>query len=138
MRTEYLPTLNRLIMKTVFKIFTITFCIAFAASSNAQGVFEVESNVCDFGTVVAGTTGSCTVMFKNVGENRANMGAIRPSSDRIGHDWASKILEPGESDSFRFTVNTENLPSGEFKKSVLLIYDRTTDPITVWVRGDIE
>ena len=100
--------------------------------------FEVENAVCDLGTVQAGSDATCTITFKNTGENKANMGAIRPASDRIKHNWTSKILQPGESDSFNIMVDTEGLESGEFKKSILLIFDRSKDPITVWVKGTIE
>ena len=107
-------------------------------SVKAQGVFEATNAVCDLGTVKAGEPATCEISFTNVGENKANMGAIRPASERIKHNWTSKILEPGESDSFTITVDTEGLETGEFKKSVLLIFDRTKDPITVWVKGNID
>lgn len=125
-------------MKGMIKsIVAVIALVAFSVNVNAQGVFEVSNAVCDLGTVKAGDNATCEITFKNVGPAKANMGAIRPASDRISHDWSSKILTPGESDSFEITVNTDGL-SGEFKKSVLLIFDRAKDPITVWVKGNIE
>lgn len=125
-------------MKGMLKLFVAVTCLlAFNANVNAQGVFEVSNAVCEIGTVKAGDIATCEITFKNTGAAKANMGAIRPSSDRISHDWSSKILSPGESDSFKIMVNTDGL-SGEFKKSVLLIFDRAKDPITVWVKGNIE
>ena len=125
-------------MKGMIKIFVaVITLLAFNVNMNAQGVFEVSSAVCELGTVKAGDVATCEITFKNIGPAKANMGAIRPASDRISHDWSSKILLPGESDSFNITVTTDGL-SGEFKKSVLLIFDRAKDPITVWVKGNIE
>jgi hypothetical protein len=122
------------IIKGVIAVFALA---AFNANVNAQGVFEVSNALCDLGTVKAGDEATCEITFKNTGTVRANMGAIRPATDRIKHDWSSKILEPGESDSFNIMVDTDGL-SGEFKKSVLLIFDRANDPITVWVKGNVE
>ena len=122
-------------LKQILPALAVTLMLGVTA--NAQGVFEVENAVCDLGTITAGTEATCEITFKNAGEKSANMGAIRPASERIKHNWASKILEPGESDSFTITVNTDGL-SGEFKKSVLLIFDRAKDPITVWVKGNVE
>ncbi|MFT5278742.1 MAG: hypothetical protein ACI9P8_000372 [Bacteroidia bacterium] len=125
-------------MKGIMKsVLALTALVAFSMNVNAQGVFEVSNTVCDLGTVQAGDDATCEITFKNTGTSKANMGAISPASDRITHDWSSKILAPGESDSFKIVVDTDGL-SGEFKKSVLLIFDRAKDPITVWVKGNIE
>ena len=105
---------------------------------SAQSKFEVSSNVCDFGTVEKGKSGTCIVTFTNSGEAKANMGAIRATSDNIANNWESKILNPGESDSFQVTVFTADEPKGEFKKSMTLIFDRAQDPLTVWVKGTIK
>ena len=105
---------------------------------STQSKFEISSNVCDFGSVEQGKSGTCTVTFTNSGESKANMGAIRATSENISTDWESKILNPGESDSFQVTVFTSDEPKGEFKKAMTLIFDRAQDPLTVWVQGKIE
>lgn len=105
---------------------------------SAQSKFEVSSTVCDFGTVEKGKSGTCVVTFTNVGESKANMGAIRATSENIATDWETKVLEPGESDSFQVTVFTNDEAVGNFKKSMTLIFDRAQDPLTVWVKGKIE
>ena len=105
---------------------------------SAQSKFEVTSNVCDFGSVEQAKSGTCTVTFTNIGEAKANMGAVRSASENISTNWESKILEPGESDSFQVTVFTHAEPKGEFNKSITLIFDRAKDPLTIWVQGKIE
>jgi hypothetical protein len=125
-------------MKGIIKSLTVIIAlVVLFVNANAQGVFEVSNSLCDLGTVKNGDIATCEITFTNSGTVKANMGAIRPATDRIKHDWSSKILEPGESDSFNIMVDTDGL-SGEFKKSVLLIFDRAKDPITVWVKGNVE
>ena len=116
---------------------TAMLCLIAYVGANAQGVFEVGNKVCDFGKVKSGETATCVITFTNVGKAKANMGAIRPSGEMMTTDWKSKVLAPGESDSFKVSIDTDGL-SGDFKKSVLLIFDRTQDPHTVWITGKIE
>jgi hypothetical protein len=120
------------------KIIALIPALLLVIGVSAQGKFEVSSNTCNFGTVKKGKSGTCTVTFTNIGEAKANMGAIRPASENISTDWETKVLDPGKSDSFQLTVFTDGEPVGPFKKSMTLIFDRAGDPLTVWVKGTIE
>jgi hypothetical protein len=100
-----------------------------------EGVFEFETEVIDYGTIIQNSDGVRYFTFKNVGINPISISKIKPSCGCTGITKPEEPVEYGKTGRISVKFDTKRL--GKFFKSITVYSDATEKTKVLRIKGEI-
>jgi hypothetical protein len=137
---SYFYQINLEIMRKFFLLFSFI-AIATAGVLVAQDqtpaekiVFEKVSH--DFGTLKEGDPAMEVFKFKNVSSEPVTLQNVKASCGCTTPQWTNTPVAPGATGEIQVSYGTTGRP-GAFNKSVTVTLDTVSQPIFLYIKGDV-
>ncbi|MFT5883602.1 MAG: hypothetical protein ACI9IP_000041 [Arcticibacterium sp.] len=124
-------------MKSMKKVlFTIIALMAFAVSSNAQGVLKFETEKHDFGTLAEGPVARYSFAVTNTGTAPVVISRAMASCGCTTPEWSTDPILPGATSEIKVGYNTSGRP-GNFNKTITVTSNSENSSIILKINGSV-
>jgi len=123
--------------KFVFS-FVILAMLAFVVSAQTpvDHKLKFEKNTHDFGQVKQGDPTQFTFKFTNVGDEPVRLTNVKASCGCTTPTWPREAIKAGETGEIAVKYDSKRI--GGFNKSIRVQYENRTDPITLFIKGNVK
>ena len=117
-------------------LFTIIALMAFAVSSNAQGVLKFETEKHDFGTLAEGPVARYSYSVTNTGTAPVVISRAMASCGCTTPEWSTDPILPGATSEIKVGYNTSGRP-GNFKKTITVTSNAENSTVILTINGSV-
>ncbi len=89
----------------------------------------------DFGVLDQGAKTETVFKFKNISQEVVRLTNVKAACGCTTPDWSKAEIAPGATGEINVSYNSQRV--GVFNKSVAVTYNDRTDPITIFIKGQI-
>jgi Protein of unknown function (DUF1573) len=98
-------------------------------------LIQFKETTHDFGTLDQGAPTETVFKFKNISKEIVKLSNVKAACGCTTPDWSKAEIAPGESGEIKVSYNSQRV--GVFNKSVAVSYNDRTDPITIYIKGQV-
>lgn len=98
-------------------------------------LIEFEELTHDFGSLEQGAPTETVFKFKNTSKQPVTLANVKAACGCTTPDWPKGEIAPGATGQIKVSYNSQRV--GFFNKSVAVIYNDRTDPITLFIKGTV-
>jgi hypothetical protein len=98
-------------------------------------LIQFEETTHDFGTLEQGAPTETVFKFKNISTQVVKLSNVKAACGCTTPDWSKDEIAPGGKGEIKVSYNSQRV--GMFNKSVAVQYNDRTDPITIYIKGNV-
>jgi hypothetical protein len=98
-------------------------------------LIEFEETTHEFGTKEHGAPTETIFKFKNTSTVPVKLTNVKASCGCTTPEWTKDEIAPGKSGEIKVSYNSQR--EGDFNKSISVMYNDRTDPITLFIKGHV-
>lgn len=126
------------IRTTLFLLIMLGFVVAYAQQPTpaATPAIEFDETTHDFGNLKRGDPAEHTFKFTNTSKTPVSLNYVKASCGCTTPSWTREEVEPGKTGTIEVKYNSYRV--GRFTKSITVKYDSTSNPIVLYIKGEVE